>query len=264
MSLDLTPTPAAYVDIGDNLPFCQNQPAATVMGWVELDGIGVVAFLSLSINNGGAGSNSSRIAFELNGSAEIFLYGRATDGGAASQLDTAGLFSLSAGVKHHLAAVVDIANDFMAIYVDGVLIKSSTPSFAPTTFPNTTTDSNAFGATDLGDARFPNGRMADWRLYHRTLDAKEIASIHGSCGLDTIRDTMHFRYLFDDPNPGPETLGTAAAANEIGTEAFDRIGIAGAGIVCEVSDQKYVSTGMEAGGTLDFAPKLTRSLRRPA
>jgi hypothetical protein len=261
MSLELTPD--AYVDIGDDQVFCQAQASATIVGWMLLDALTDRALLSISINNGGIGDNRSRISLEMDIGGQLILYTRPIDGGAFTSLVTVA-FPFSTGVRYHVAGVVDLANDFMAIYIDGVLVVSSTPAFTPTAWPNTTADSNAFGAFDKGDGNFVDGQMEDWRLYHRRLDPKEITSIHGSDGPDTIRDTMHFRYLFDDPKPGPETLGTAAAADEIGTAALDQIGIAGAGVVCEVSDNKYVSTGIEPTGTLEYAPKLTRSLRRPA
>ncbi len=103
------------------------------------------------------------------------LYGRAT------------VATYNDGTWHHVAGVVDIANDTIDLYVDGSLIASTTLTNGTIAWTTTATDNDASAAVRLGQyngATYFNGSMADVRFYQRELVAADISDLYalGSSG----------------------------------------------------------------------------------
>jgi hypothetical protein len=118
-----------------------------------------------------------------------------------------------------VAAVANIANDAMAIYVNGAQIASSTPAFTPTTFPATDSKNGTLGANDDATGQFADGMIADFRMYDRALRLEEIQSIYHMRGTDGIRFGLVQGWLLNEGAPGVAAVGAGSVKDR---SAFQR------------------------------------------
>jgi len=265
VSIDFIPN--SSVLMGLNMPFAQNVSGGTLMGWVELDALpasGTDSFNSISINNGGAGTASSRFNMDVQSNGAIRAGYRTGDGGAFQTVSSAAGVAV-VGERAHFSVTVDLPTGAVVIYKDGVQVATGTGATAAA-WPDTTSDNSRIASNDQSNGEFVDGRIEDYRLYHRVLSQEEIAAIATGNGQDGIVDTMVFRWEMHGEREAvaPETLGTETGGNEVGTEASDQIGIAGSGDVLDVSNNKYIGLGEEPTNTPLRHFRFTRSVRRTA
>jgi len=155
-----------YIDLRNNRAFANGAGAVTLSAWVNFDSIaGSAQLVSISANNGGAGTFLSRVALIQAGS-NLHLTTKAADDTSDDAQMTTTTAPLSTGVWYHLMGVVDFANDSAAIYVNGVAqTLNATPSYSRTTTPNTNSDNAALGAEDDGSGTtYLDGRMDEARI----------------------------------------------------------------------------------------------------
>lgn len=97
------------------------------------------------------------------------LYGRAT------------VATYNDGTWHHVAGVVDIANDTIDLYVDGSLIASTTLTNGTIAWTTSATANDASAAVRIGQynsGSYFNGSLADMRFYQRELVAADISDLY--------------------------------------------------------------------------------------
>lgn len=219
MALSFTPTSSQYVDIGLAIPSLNAKPACTVMAWVNWNAFTATQSISEQAIGPPPGiSGTSRVFFNILATAAIQLGVRPDDAGASTILNSGG-GAISAGVWNHVAAVANIANDAMTIYVNGAQIASSTPAFTPTTFPATDSKNGTLGANDDATGQFADGMIADFRMYDRALRLEEIQSIYHMRGTDGIRFGLVQGWLLNEGAPGVAAVGAGSVKDR---SAFQR------------------------------------------
>ncbi|NIU06024.1 MAG: DUF2341 domain-containing protein [Gammaproteobacteria bacterium] len=154
-----------YVDIGSDLPIINAASAVTLSAWINPDTLsGSAQIIALSINNGGATTNDSRVSINRVGS-DIEATTRATDDNTQLFNVTTTSSPLTAGTWYHVTAVVDFANDDVQIYVDGTAQPLDiTPSYTATATPDTNSEEAAIGSEDDGASGYFDGRIDEARI----------------------------------------------------------------------------------------------------
>lgn len=152
-----------------------NGPAATtfdfadgfsVAGWVNLD----ANIDSAAMLQNGATTNNCELAFSSTG--QIRVSGRSS-GGLQTLTSTATL-----PLRRWKHVVGSYNGSTFKIYVDGVLVSSSSNSFTVSTPSGNLT----LGASLEGTDQFLDGRLHDVRLYNRALADEEAAELYGLVG----------------------------------------------------------------------------------
>ena len=150
------------IDMGNNRNFFAGSQAATLSMWVNPDNVTQsISWMSLSINNGGNSTGTSRFGFETTGS-NINLILRSDD--STSTTITTTTNALTTG-WHLVTAVVDVNANTVAIYLDGVSqAYSGTINLPNTTWPNTADAVAHIGSQDDGLGAFFAGRIDEARV----------------------------------------------------------------------------------------------------
>lgn len=210
MAMDFESGSSQSVDLGLDIPALNGKAGCGVMAWVIVESLAAErAITEIAIGPPPGSSETSRLLFTILPDGKVRIGARDDDGGSAQILNsTAG--DIVVGTFHHVVGVVDIANDLMQIYVDGVQVASATREFSNTTFPATNSKNGGIGSNDDGTVNFFDGIMEDWRLYSRVLSAEEIQTIHAVRGTDGIVDGLEHRYLMNEKNPGATATGVGS------------------------------------------------------
>jgi len=215
MAIDFEVTSSQWIDQGDDLPALNAKTAACIMAWVKLESAAAtMALCSMSIGPPPGGSASSRMTLEARSTRAIQIVVRALDSDSGLSLLGTGLLTL--GTFHHVAGVVDIANDIFELYIDGLLDDSSSPAFTPTAFDTTNAKNSAIGSKPDGSDEFLDGVLEDVRLYSRRVLASEIATIHAARGLDGIVHGLEGRFMLNEGHDGKTVTG-AGSIKDIST-----------------------------------------------
>jgi len=158
-----------YIDLGNNRDFATAASAVTLSGWFQFDTVASSNdLISISVNNGGTPTNSSRMNLTRSNS-ELKMLLKEDDG--AGDFVTTTTSPLATGVWYHVAGVADFANDFAAFYVNGVSQAIDLmPSFTNTATANTSSASTAIGAEDDGSFWYANGRIDEVRIANTVRD----------------------------------------------------------------------------------------------
>ena len=209
MAIDFEVGSSQWIDQGDDLPALNAKTAACIMAWVKLESAAAtMGICSMSIGPPPGSSAASRMTLEVRSTRAIQIVVRALDTDSSLSLLSTGLLTL--GVRHHVAGVVDIANDIFEVYIDGVLDASSSPAFTPTAFDTTNAKNSAIAARPDGSSEFLDGVLEDTRLYSRRVLAAEIATMHATRGIDGIVHGLEGRFLLNEGHDGKTVTGAGS------------------------------------------------------
>ena len=161
-----------------NAAVLQNVGAWTAAAWIKTSDSSSTIFSAQTSGTGfraaieiTAGTFSTRSRSSNAGS----IYGRAT------------VATYNDGNWHHVAGVVDIANDTVDLYVDGSLIASTTLTGGTIAWTTSATANDASSNVWIGQynsGTYYAGDLADVRVYQRELVAADISDLYalGSSG----------------------------------------------------------------------------------
>jgi len=177
-----------YLNLGTNLGVLQDVNAASVTAWIKPTSTMAPntfrELVSISVNNGSTPTDVSRVALALQGDGSagaLFFGARSTDTEAQKNLTFSA--NLQPNQWYHVAGVVDYAKGTLAIYLNGLLVASSSATFAQPHTPNTVTTNAALGSQDSGGSNFYQGLMDEVRIYSRPLCACDVQNLAGKDGL---------------------------------------------------------------------------------
>ena len=145
----------------------------SIAGWVRLD----VHVNNAAVLENGATTETCSLAFSSTG--QVRVNGRSS-GGLQTLTTTA---TVPLGVWRHVVGTHD--GSTFKVYIDGVLVSSSSNAFALTTPSGNLT----LGASLQGTDEFLSGRLHDVRLYNRAIAAEEVAELHGLLGRWKLDET---------------------------------------------------------------------------
>jgi hypothetical protein len=175
-----------------------------------------MSVISMSINNGGVATETSRYILAIQSSNKISMSARAGDGIAEQSYITT-TATLNASTWYHLYGLVNISTDSWYIYVNGIsqalTLNAGTGTFTPTVTDNTTTTSNRLGASDTGVSQYLNGKLADLRLYNCALSQQEIDCIYACKGHDSVKYGLVNRWIMNEGVDGTTVTGTILDLN---------------------------------------------------
>ncbi len=171
-----------WLNLGTNLTLAQSISGCTISAWIWADKIGAAeneqyVILSLSRYNNGAATPESRVYLSMLGGGVLTSGARAQDKSTSLQGAKTEKV-LKAGAWLHVAGVIDLPSDTIALYVNGApQTVLGTPKFPAKSTPNTPSANGAIGSDDDGRAQFFPGRLSDVRFYNRALSKEEIAEL---------------------------------------------------------------------------------------
>ena len=168
-----------YVNFGVNSvnPRLSGASAITVATWMKPlsypgNNVGERAF-DVQIQNGTVG-----VFLGLYDDSGLISFGGRSQTSDGSQGTTTYAYP-SLNEWHHVIGVMDIANDVVRLYVDGVLVTSVAVSFGATTYtPGTPTTSLDTLGSNIGFDQFYHGALDETRVYNRALTTAEIKSLY--------------------------------------------------------------------------------------
>ncbi len=151
---------------GGDAAIIKNKSFISVMAWVKISAVSGTRSIFFSDNNS---TFALRVHLFFSGTGAISCSARAGDAETTQTKVTSSEYD--DGAWHHVAAVVDYANDAITIYVDGAAVTSTgTISFTATASSNTNFSTATIGGVTSG---YFNGKMADLRVY----DSNESANL---------------------------------------------------------------------------------------
>lgn len=162
------------MSLAEGQALTQNQAVVTFSYWCNLAALPATQqIFYLSVNGG----PNSRIENQIQASGAVQTFARAPDSLAGANVVSTG--TLAAGADNHVAVVVDVANDLIYTYINGVLDSASPQAFAFTNaaFDNTVLGiDNGLGAHE-GGSQPTGGDVWDLCFWHRALTAGEVATL---------------------------------------------------------------------------------------
>lgn len=214
MGLDLERSSSQFVDCGLSLAALNGAAAAAFACWVKLESAaGTMGLMSFSIGPPPGSSSIGRFTVEIRSTRRIQIVVRADDSTDEAELGT---LALTLGQWHHVACIVDIANDIAEIYIDGVLDSSFTPPYGPSAFPSNNSKIGALGGRSDGSSELLDGVIADARVYAGTprMTAVEVQTMfHGRGKLRVLRNLQH-RWLLNERSAGTTASGVGTLKDE--------------------------------------------------
>ena len=144
----------------------------TISVWVRRDSINNRdSMLDLTIF-----ATSSKVFFDIQADNTVRLGGRADASDNFQYKKT--ISTISDTDKHNIVGILDIANDNIYIYIDGILQSvTGTPSWTQTTFDANTGSKQTLG-TGAGLTNFFDGLIDEIRIYNRALSPEEIKQLY--------------------------------------------------------------------------------------
>lgn len=164
--------------------FTKNKAFLTMACWFKVPAADTTTnhYLMFASNNAGI----TRATIVINTSGQILAGARAGDG--ESQQTKTSTNSYDDDTWHHVAAVIDYANDAITIYVDGTSVaQSGTISFTATASSNT--DSTVVNLGSQNAAGYYKGQLADCRFYDSD-ESANIGTIRSAAGLASTIDPL--------------------------------------------------------------------------
>ncbi|HVE39855.1 MAG TPA: LamG domain-containing protein [Planctomycetota bacterium] len=169
---------SAHVSLGTQLSTLQSVSAWTMAAWICPEKLSAEhnIILAFSKNNGTTPTQDSRGQLCLVGGGFLYAGGRAADAAKDPQGVKTAEKVAKPGIWMHVAAVMDYSSD-VVLYVNGEPVATAPVKFNQKTTPNSPSTCAALGGEDDGSRWFFNGRLADVRVYNRTLTKEEIAEL---------------------------------------------------------------------------------------
>lgn len=156
-----------------NQSVVRNTGYGFVSCWAKCDAIsatGVMVFVSAN-----ASTTNNRITLALSSTGQLVCLTKDGDFGTNITKTSAGRYL---GKWHHFAALIDVANDTVTLYVDGQAVSSTgSTSFTASVFDNTTSNVVNIGSANAGASPFP-GAIAGVRIYNSN-EGSNLATIIG-------------------------------------------------------------------------------------
>jgi hypothetical protein len=167
------------VSLTEGQALLQNVGVFTFSYWVVLNSLAATQqIFYLSVNGG----PNSRCENQIPASGAIQTFARGPDSVQPTPASVTSTGTLSVGVQAMVTVVVDIVNDLVYTYINGVLDSASPQAMV---FTNAATDNtvlgidNGFGGNE-GGSQPCNADVWDLCFWHRALTAGEIATMfHG-------------------------------------------------------------------------------------
>jgi Concanavalin A-like lectin/glucanases superfamily len=167
-----------WVNLGST-SLAQNRAKMTLAAWMFANDLSNgPQFISLSTNNGGTPTASSRANMTTAAGTVLSCGGKAPDTqGLQNVTSTA---TLSTGVWTHIVCVIEYDTNTVTIYINGSSqSKTGTTAFTNAATDNTTSASGSLGAEDDGSgAAFLNGLLDEVRIYSRALTSADVAELY--------------------------------------------------------------------------------------
>jgi hypothetical protein len=148
-----------YIDLGPNRTFVQAASAYTLEAWVNMNDVDSESIIiNHSIDSDTPPDISRAYLIILEG--KVYMGGRSDE---SEKLPDAIGGPVVPGVWHHVAGVIDFANDSCSVYIDGIPVTTVYNDYAQPRTPDRPSFRSAIGAQDLGDNFFFNGSMDEVR-----------------------------------------------------------------------------------------------------
>jgi len=209
MAIDLAGTTEG-IDLPGPVTVTKNRSALTGMAWVLFRSVTAPATAKIFGYSTGTNDTLSRftLQWQSGSSGQLRVGGRALDTDPQVLLQSATL--LTVGRWFHVVGIIDYANSFGYIYIDGALdiAGALTGTFGAAQTANTNTLDARWGDHEGSGNQGMNGLIEDGRLYNRILGPGEVKTIFSSRGKDGIWDGLLHRYPFDDGSPGSALVAT--------------------------------------------------------
>lgn len=166
-----------YVSLGNSVlkADLSGSSAATISAWINADSL-IVGQDSSTILSGVFNATSNAVFLGLSDTGNVRVGGRSISSDPFQAAE--GSDVLSTDTWYHVVAVIDLANDRLLSYVNGVEDLNTAVSFSLTSFDSGGTPSinDSIGGRP-GDRQF-NGSLDDIALFSRALTADEISSLY--------------------------------------------------------------------------------------
>ncbi|HYE18563.1 MAG TPA: LamG domain-containing protein [Tepidisphaeraceae bacterium] len=163
---------------GNDQDVISGSGGATLAAWVRMDTITGATRDVVQIRRNGSSSEGRAVLRVLsNGAIQVGVRTADTTAGAVVLDSAAGLVATDTWA--HVAGVIDIPNDTITIYLNGVAVATSAAGDtfgAATAFPNTLSNAVLFGSNG-GQGNRVDGLIDDGRIYNEALDASAIAAL---------------------------------------------------------------------------------------
>jgi hypothetical protein len=165
---------SGHLDLGADLNHLAGASAATVSFWVrprtmggELVGFSVGAPTP---------ANLSRLGFSLKTDGTVELFGRALDDAPSDRVTTT--TALPVDAWSWLCGVVDLEENRLRLYIDGVEAAVAPGMIEASAFPSTPSQGGAIGADDDGASLFYDGKIDEVRASTGAWSAERVAAQH--------------------------------------------------------------------------------------
>lgn len=161
-AVDTASIACGFANIANNLYY-------TITAWI-LAGNSTVAADQEIFSEGNSGDDAPMLRFSIKASTNLLGFTARDDGGTTNS-SPIGVTSVKDGVWHHVAITRN--NTIWTIYLDGKVDVSTTKSISTSTMNRTTI--GALGR--VADIAYFNGKIAELRIYKRTLAVKELLTL---------------------------------------------------------------------------------------